>query len=291
MTNPFCKHMNFSKALFYTCLLVVLASCNLINPSEPIPTYVQIDSFQFKTSNPVLTGTARQKIFSAFVYLDNQLIGAYELPARIPIISNKPGLLKVAPGVILNGLNGLQLAYPFFKPDTVTLVNQPGTIKKITPSSSYYSATLFKWQEDFEGGNTFTSVTGDTTLNRTLNPGEVYEGGASGKLYFKAPQQTAQVISTATFSLPITASYLELHYKNNIEFQVGIQVSYDQGGVYYEYISGFKPKNEWNKVYVDLQKFASNNRGVNYRIMIRADLPSGMSSGYVLFDNFKVVSY
>ena len=106
MTNPFCKHMNFSKALFYTYLLVVLASCNLINPSEPIPTYVQIDSFQFKTSNPVLTGTARQKIFSAFVYLDNQLIGAYELPARIPIISNKPGLLKVAPGVILNGLNG-----------------------------------------------------------------------------------------------------------------------------------------------------------------------------------------
>jgi hypothetical protein len=283
--------MNFSKALFYTCLLVVLASCNLINPSEPIPTYVQIDSFQFKSSNPVLTGTARQKINSAFVYIDNQLIGAYELPARIPIISNKTGLLKVAPGVILNGLNGLQLAYPFFIPDTITLANKPGTIKKISPSSSYYSATLFKWQEDFEGGNTFTSVTGDTTLNRTLNLGEVYEGGASGKLYFKAPQQTAQVISTATFSLPITASYLELHYKNNIEFQVCIQVSYDQGGVYYEYISGFKPKNEWNKVYIDLQKFASNNRGVNYRIMIRADLPSGMSSGYVLFDNFKVVSY
>ena len=99
------------------------------------------------------------------------------------------------------------------------------------------------------------------------------------------------MISTATFTLPVTASYLELHYKNTIDFQVGIQVSYDQGGVYYEYITGFKPKSEWNKVYIDLQKFASNNRGLNYRIMIRADLPSGMSSGYVLFDNFKVVSY
>lgn len=291
MTNPFRKHMKFSRALFFSCIIVMLANCNLINPSEPVPTYIQIDSFQFKTSNPVLTGTARQKINSAFVYFDNQLIGAYELPARVPIISTKTGLLKIAPGVILNGLNGLQLAYPFFKTDTITVAYQPGTIKKITPSSSYYSATLFKWQEDFEGGNTFTSVTGDTTLNRTLNPSEVFEGGASGKLYFKAPQQTAQVISTATFTLPVTASYLELHYKNTIDFQVGIQVSYDQGGVYYEYISGFKPKSEWNKVYIDLQKFASNNRGLNYRIMIRADLPSGMSSGYVLFDNFKVVSY
>ena len=72
--------------------LLSAAGCNIINPEETAPSYIEVTGFQFNpTPTSVEMGSSSStKIKDVWVYVDNQFQGVYELPARFPVL--KTGL-------------------------------------------------------------------------------------------------------------------------------------------------------------------------------------------------------
>ena len=60
--------------------LIFMSSCELYNPAEPTPAYIHIDKFILNTAY-LTEGSNSHKITDAWVYIDDQLLGCFELPA------------------------------------------------------------------------------------------------------------------------------------------------------------------------------------------------------------------
>lgn len=273
---------------------ILWGSCNIINPEEKTPTYVHIDSFQFAKQNYSLYGTSSHKIGSIWVYFNNQIIGSFDLPATFPVLADKPGQLLVYPGIDFNGLKDLQSTYPFYSFDSLTVNPQPGQTINFQPKTGYTADTKVLWKEDFELGNSFSGFNGDTSLTKTTDPANVFEGGGAGYIVLRNKAGFSENIASNSPSFkPVVGQniFLELNYKCSIPFQVGLETEFTSGDVYKEYVAGINKKDTWNKIYINLNDFVSAHQGINYHVIIRAGLDNGESSGWILVDNLKVVSY
>lgn len=269
-------------------------SCDIINPAEIVPTYVQIDSFVVTTDNPTTTGTVNHKITTAWVYFNSTPLGVYNIPGRIPIPADQAGSVQIGAGITFNGLGDYQIMYPFFTFDTFYLQPQPGKIINHIPKIQYSDASVFQWKEDFETGNTFIKAnadnTQDTSIVRTSDKSMVFEGGGSGYIYMDSNHPTSICINNTNFPCKSGDAYLEFNYKCSVPFELHLQTT-KNGSIVLEPLAGVKANDKWNKFYVSLQKVVGTYNTNAYRVVVKTSLPDGQSNGYVLLDNFKVVSY
>ena len=66
------------KNLFAIGIIVLLFhSCEIINPEEDIPSYIYVEEIKFTSTNPD-QGSSSNKILDAWVYVDDELIGAFD---------------------------------------------------------------------------------------------------------------------------------------------------------------------------------------------------------------------
>ena len=73
------------KAVFYIAVLMLINSCSKDSFEAKIPTYISIDKFTV-ASNYAIYGSSASNITDVWVYINDDLVGTYELPARFPII-------------------------------------------------------------------------------------------------------------------------------------------------------------------------------------------------------------
>jgi hypothetical protein len=293
--------MNFKKIFIVFYLPLLFASCNIINPSEPVPTYIHIDSFSFTNTEPSRVGSSSHAIGTVWVSYGGVQIGVFDLPATIPIIASGSGLLNISPGVTLNGMNDFQSVYPYYFIDTATLVANPGKIITLHPTTHYYSylADTFSFIEDFEIGNAFDtaqSAVNNIRIIRTTSPDSVFEGKASGRIVLNSVNDTSENSFTSLnpgIALHAGASFCEFNYKGTCNLAIGIEPYL--GGVaepaarIYTYL--FAPTNTWTKIYVSLSNYVSQFGGAGpYMLYFKTSLPDGQTSGYELLDNVKVVT-
>lgn len=275
-------------------LCCVWQSCNIINPKEKIPTYIKLDSFSVKTNDYSRTGSINSKITGAWVYVNNSLIGAFDIPSTIPVIIDKPSIVSIAPGVDYSGFKNYMSTYPFYTFDTFQISPSNGNVIAHSGSVKYSDAAIFRWIGDFETGNKFqkvnTAKVEDTGMVRVSSADKVFEGGASGYIYMDSNHPTSESISTDDIQIPSGEAYLELNYKCNTTLNIGLQTVVGSD-IVYEYLIGIKPNENWNKLYLNLASFTGKYKGSAYHIMIKTGLQEGQSNAYVLFDNFKVVTY
>jgi hypothetical protein len=279
-------------------LFIILAVCSLqtgcdiINPEEQIPTYVHIDSFTFVNPNPTQTGTGLQEINTVWAYLDGENIGVFDLPATIPVLLTGKKQLQLAPGVNNQGLKDYKLQYPFFSFYTYELEANPGQTINLQPETKY-EPDLKYWKDDFEANTKFIKLSGDTTMRRVTGADSVLEGGGAGCIsLLSGSYETAE--SFAAFDIkPGTKCFLEISYKGTLAFTAGvIGVLPSTSGFQSSYLAGVKAKDQWGKVYIDLQPFTTQYPSiVSWSVMIKATLEEGQTEGYLLLDNIKVISY
>ncbi|SRR5690606_34653975 len=283
-------------AAFCFSLLFLWTSqgCQLINPPEPIPTYLVIDSLDFIVQDPDKEGTGRQQIQCVWVYLDNDALGVFDLPTQIPILSENSGLLRIVPGVIYGGMKDFVVPYPFFQADTAMYHPNPGGEIRLQPRTHYFPDVRFAWKEDFEVGNSWipanVGLEDDTSLHRINQPDLVFEGNGAGMIALDQKHPFSENITNNGFPLSESNAYVELHYKSTAPFEVGLLVQ-GSGQIVVEYLFGVHPQDEWNKIYFGLSSFLSTYKGSSYRLMIRSHLPEGQETGYVLIDNMKILSF
>lgn len=277
------------------CCIFFISSCNIINPSEPVPTYIHVDSFSFNGNASL--GTSSHKITSVYAYLDGQSIGAFDLPITIPVIIDKKSKLQLTPVIDYNGFGGVPYVYPFYTSYVDTLTPSPGKTINIVPTTGYHSATKAALNIDFENIIPFQPYTQgiDTPIVYAYGPDQVFEGSRSGIVYLTANKDSSVNFSNQEFSaVALKETFLEINYKSTIPFTVGLFTITPKDNITHSaYIAGFYPSSKWNKVYIDLKNFTSTYSGGKFTVVLRAikEEEHRGKDGYVLFDNIKVVTF
>jgi hypothetical protein len=294
----------------YYILIIILSvfasSCELFNPQEEIPAYLYIPAIDVNIVDPQEQGTASQNFEDAWVTVNNEPVGAFQLPALVPMgIGGESkfveGLneISIRAGIKINGISATRLEYPSLQPYKVDVDLKRTETDTVFPVVEYYPTEEFGWIEDFEspGISLEESNDSDTSLIRTTISEEVFEGDASVYFALNNENQFFECRSTSTYSFPKinNSVFLELNYKADIPFIVGVFAN-SAGSVAQQAILTINPKSDWNKIYINITPHvvAAINANVNdFTFFIGSRLNTATSqvdSTYrVYFDNIKLV--
>lgn len=283
------KHLLFIYAII-TC--IIFQSCNIINPAEPIPAYIKIDT-NYLTSDYNIQGSSSHNITDAWIYIDNQLEGGYGMPTNFPVLnSDGQKLVNVRPGIELNGLSAIHVIYPFYQTYD-TLVNLvPGETVKITPRLVYIAGAIFPWIEDFDDGS-FSMVkvaNADTILYATSV--NAFEGPQSGIFYLDTLRRRIEYETYDKYTLPKNKiNVLELNYFSENTMEVGVKKIAADGSSTKIPIIYLKPSFQWKKIYLDVSPTVniSTTTPSGYKVYFASTIDQGLSSSKVMIDNFKIV--
>lgn len=279
----------FKYAVLTGLLSATVFSCEIINPSEEIPAYLDIDKVSFTTTTG--QGSASQKITDVWVDVDNTAQGVYEIPKIFPVLKNGSTYLLLSAGILDNGIAATRAIYPFYFPDTLTLDLEAKKIYSLTPHFTYRTATKFSFIEDFEAGNIFSLITGDTGLVRTSSAGNVFEGNYSGYIYLDADHPVYEGRTTSSFVIERGSPvYVELNYKCDQQFEIGLYGNTSLG-VVSNYKWNINPKDTWNKIYLNMGQDVTDLDASSLQIQIRAVFDTSNSSSHIYLDNVKLVNF
>jgi hypothetical protein len=274
--------------LLFISLTSLFSSCELKDKEEEVPSYVHIESISLSTTSA--QGSNSHKITDAWIFADNEFIGAFQLPATFPVLKSGTHEIQVLAGIKQNGISATRIEYPLYQPDYETVQLIPGGTTTISPSVTYYPGITFPWLEDFEsaGFNVSPSPFGtDTTLQITTDPSEVFEGAKSGVAYLDASHYKFECISSFSVPLPKggNAIFLELNYKTNNKFIVGI---YGNGSSQ-EAVLQVNPSATWNKIYVNMtDAVRAATSSTSFTVFIGMVKDAGVEKPTLYLDNIKL---
>lgn len=271
-------------------IVIILPSCSIIEPAAPSPTYIQIDTILLNSVQSV-SGSSSHKITDAWVIVDGEYLGTFPVPGKFPIADGGTHSITIRAGIMEDGISSLRTAYVKFTSFDTTMNMSVGETYSITPRVEYNSSNSYPNMEDFEDAtlDLVSTSAGNTPVNIITAPDpNVFEGN-SGKVVLIDTNTVLEIASSAPFTLPLnTLTYVELNYKSEIDFVVGVYVT--AGSVYKQDLLSIRATSVWKKIYIninDLGGVASN--ATAYKVYIHAEKPSSMTSAVMYLDNFKVL--
>ena len=285
------KHKATMKHIIFPFLFVsfLYQSCEEIDINEGVPSYINIPSIEVVT-DPTNEGSNSHKITDAWVYFDNNLQGVYPLPASFPVLLSGKQNISIKAGIKNNGIAATRVKYPFYNyfNAEITLIKDSTLLLDSIVVS--YADNLDFHIIDFETGSKEFEKTSSSDTTFLLANDTVFEGN-SGGVHLVSPHLTFEI---ATEEVPLpkvgTPIYVELNYKCNTAFQVGVFANYPQT-VTSTSILTINPKLEWNKIYIDLTSAIINTQNADshkiFISMIRDINSVQMAELYL--DNFKIV--
>jgi len=295
LINQLMKH-TYSLALI--SLLLLFLSCDDEELEATVPAYLKIDEINFKVNDESVEGrSTSSNIPDAWVFVNDQLIGAFELPALIPILQTGNVNVKVRGGIFNNGLSNQRVVYPFYEFFVMDTLLEKEVIYEPKVNVFYKELTVFntEWgREDFERGNSFLKGPNSTIgIVPTDNPQKVFEGDRSGALTLPSGTTFAESMSPNLINVPRlgTAVYLEFDYKTTHDIAISIYAT-DRNNIRSQFsVVNFRPTGDWKKVYVDFSRvFATLFDAQYYNIAFGMVKPSG-EEGEFLIDNVKFIHF
>lgn len=289
------KTATIAVVFIFVLNLLLLSSCEKFSGDQEIPAYLEIDTVMLSTLYSE-QGSASHSICDAWVYLDGEILGTFELPARFPVLANGKHTLTVLPGIKKDGIASTRVEYPYYNVIEKQIPLAPDSTTSVTNlKSTYKSSTKFLWMEDFED----VALSLDTTKRSTVkmkntdpDSENTFEGQHSGEAlltsdtsYFEAVTHAAYSISTAT------PTYLELNFKSNNTLTVGVYL-YGSANLYeVPIITLFSTDGRWKKIYIDLSTSINAYSGMStFRVYFSTYKDSGVSTGEIFLDNCKLVT-
>ncbi|HKK88665.1 MAG TPA: hypothetical protein VJ917_07425 [Saprospiraceae bacterium] len=273
--------------LIFGCFFTL--SCTQLEENEALPAYMYIESLEFETTDPS-QGTDAQDLPHVWINVGGDFVGTWEMPALIPLNYEGNFECRFQPGMIINGISTLPEINEAMDPYIVDVELVRGEIDTIRPVIRYDSTTVFKLMNDFDrsthdfredlDGNPFTSIS---------ITDDAFEGKA-GVIRITEDNPIALVTHRLDFTdIPLNSNqkFLELHYKNDVPFELGIR-SYDEtGSPDDEYFVGLNPTNQWKKAYIEYTDIISFFEADRMRVVIGAVLQEGQQEGTIRLDNIK----
>lgn len=268
---------------------------------EAIPAYLRIEPFMVEAEG----GAAWQEISVGWVYVNNEILGGFQLPAELPVLASGEVTVQVFPGVLVNGLKDSPGLYPFMKRDVQTIQLTPGETTTIQPRTSYEPAAKYAWpleESTFDGPSSVIFENRDTDPGSTFTVGT--EGGFAGKCLQMKVDTAHSIIEIASESvaLPNTGGrqvWLEMHHQGDIPFAFSIlgadATQFEE--VINVYLFNATGDNGWNKIYFNLTEFMVSLPRPSYRLFFRVPLPKkddgtfSKTEGTVRLDNIRLIHF
>lgn len=279
---------------FILPLILLLASCEKFSGDQEVPAYLSIDSIYVYTDYG-LQGSASSNITDAWVFVDGQFIGAFQLPAKFPVLVSGIHKVEVMPGIKKNGISATRWIYEYYTPIIYNLKFGIDSLTKMkTLKTTYSSETNFLWKEDFEG----SSIKLDTT-NRSLVPIQLTPAGSSltieglhsAMLVIDSAHNFVEAQSHDVYPISYSATYLEMNFSTNNTFTVGIFL-YGASAFYEVPIMTMNVTNNLKKkVYIDLSPALTGYTGVDhFRVYFGTFKDDAVKQGVIILDNLKLVT-
>ncbi len=283
------------RVLLYIVLIGVLSACIKNNPD---PSWIEVNPFVL-VSNPSLSGSEGQltKDFrDVWLYIDDQMIGCFQTPFKIPILKEGNVNIKIYPAVRNNGIATDKKIYPFmnvYEINSKLVKNQTLTVNPVT---SYVNNSNF-WIEDFEDASIKIQDDPNTSLaslfisSDNLTP---FNGFNYGKVVLT--ELDSVWVANTTEQLPIAKNkpcFMEVDYYNTNSFVQGFLALNTNGSIYQDN-AGFneQPVNtvKWKKMYIELTELIGNSaNGSNFIQTFKAKLDSLQTETFICIDNIKIV--
>lgn len=272
---------------------VLISSCEVINPKESVPGYLHIDSFTLNTDYNTQGSASTQGISDVWVFVNDNLVGGFELPATVPVLSTGDINVKLRAGIKNSGAANLRREYPFFNLAEENISLSAQEVVSLKPQISYYSSLNFAFIEDFEGSNYGISTTsGSIPLWVSNQSAECIEGQGSLKIEVH-DQETFRAQSNDVFVLPKQGKevYLEMDYQSTGYIEVRLIANQSSGvptetSVIILYPSGEQKK----KVYLDLGPIVSTEvSAASFTLAFLAYNATNQTHSVNYIDNIKLI--
>lgn len=275
--------------LFLTTLLL---GCIKNNPD---PSWIQINEWTLVDNPDAPIGELTHNFSNVWVYVDNEFIGIFEVPCKIPVLKEGSKSITLLPTILNNGISATKKAYPFvseFKTTVDLIKNETVTIN---PTTSYYS-TVHYAIEDFESidMHIVSDQESQTDMLQMVDP--TNPANKVGRVLLD--DFTNKWIAYWDESLVLTSGnevYLEFDYYNTNQINTGM-IAIDSDGssqvIDNITVSDQKPSEvKWKKIYIDLKDLVRNSGAIEFLQTFQATLDEGDSQGLIYLDNIKVIYY
>lgn len=277
--------------VFFTFTFV---GCDIINPEESKPSFLRIDTITV-TSDPVLEGSNSARITDAWIYIDKNLIGAFELPCNIPVLKEGTHEILVGGGIQVNGISALRTPYPFYKLWSSTVELNAGETAFALPEISYFDSLNFALNANFDdlsGNKLEATIASDTVVSLTSSADKVFEGNGSFLSSLRRDSGFVEFQTVEALTLPKQGAfvYAELNYKTSHELSVGLASYYPVSATQRTLIINLNPSDTWKKVYLNLTDAVSSQvNASNYRLFFYSFKYPGTGDLELLIDNLKII--
>jgi len=281
--------------IFHFLFFALFSSCELINPEEDIPSFIEVKDFQL-TTNLETEGSNQHQINDVWAFVEGEALGVFELPATIPILATGNQTITLLAGIRENGLRSAPVIYPFYERYEEVVNLMEGQTTTITPSINYVSNSAFEFNEDFETNN----LQLEGGIQRITTSSQIKEGIGAGRIQVGSAE--TEVVSSITFiDLPTAGNlpvFVEMDYRTNVELEVGLigfnTANSNRVAIYKVTLC---PIDQWNKVYINFQEELELSQFSGYQLAFRAstnDTGCGninSTNPEVLLDNIKLIRF
>ena len=310
----------FSVMLGLFFLAMTASSCNKFEGSQTVPSYIHIESIDVDSlTDYFVYGANTSKITAAWVYVDDNPIGCYELPSTFPVLKKGPHKVAIYGGIKVNGISGSRDNYPFYMPRIYQNLNLvEDSIINLSPSLNYYpigEGANIAWMEDFENTNSLLSDdSSDTSMVRFTGDGSWHSANSffSGKVELPPDTMDFTVVTADEFDFYKGTNgvycLLEMDYNCNDTFFVGVQYyeNYQLTSLPLVKVTPTDKQHDrpqrWNKIYINIGPSMNNNVKSNYfKLYLTSDLTTDQDllygrvyhpinePRYYYFDNLKLL--
>lgn len=254
------------------------------------PAYIRIDTIYLDSTSYDSTGSVSHRIRYAWVYLDDNLQGVYQLPVVFPVLADGSADIRIYGGVQENGLSSTLSRYPFYDPFDMPGIFAAGDTLELAPHIRYNKGLKIgdAYMDDFEDGflGKYEKVPGyGGSFQYVSDPANACEGTGYGSLFLQEGDIDLMIESDIMAIPKGKAGYfIEMNYKNNCGFVVSLQDGTSELAV-----GGLNPRDYWNKIYFNITDQVDGTPGTNLKILIRVPQDTTIPNQMVYLDNIKLV--
>jgi len=279
--------------LLSVIFLFFLASCEVINPSEKIPSYIAVDTIRVQINSPE-EGTSIHNITDCWLYVNNKLIGVFEVPFKVPVLESGMQNIQIEPGIKNSGSDSNRDIYPMMYGYYTDSLLTEGKVTTILPVFTYRPAT-FDMVEDFEdiGIEFEPSAQSDTSIS--LISGSLAQEGKSMYVALDDERPIFECRSTKLYEIEQEGSaFLEVSFKTTDTCSFGLFSLEYNGAALAEvrkHVYVFVPTETWKTVYIDLNYHVINSDGTQFRLFFSCVRPDDATNEKteIFIDNIKLV--
>lgn len=288
--------------LFLILCLLCWSACT--DEQEAVPSYIRIEPFVVDAGGDA----AWHKITDGWLYVNGEFLGAYTLPATVPVLAEGLSEVLVFPGVKENGIAGTPNIYPILTRYDRDHQLLPGQTVAVTPDARYDTGAKFPWpieRGSFDAGTASSLVIENRDQDAGLDFELTTDGAFSGRSLLLQVDTAHRIMQVATelVSLPATFAkevWMELHYKNDLPFILYLIGKDDSNAEVPLPVYQFNKTDNfsWNKIYINLtESLITLQNSDQYRLFfqlslqpdIQGNLPA--TEGKVYLDNIRLAHF